>query len=162
MLVGILSDSHDHIPHTRQAMEHFEQQEVGLVLHAGDYCSPFMVPLFDSLPFKGVLGNNDGDTYLLVRKLNEIGGELLGSFGDLTVDGCHIALYHGTHAPITQALEQCGNFDVVISGHTHEKKLHEQGLTLAVNPGTAHGFGDEATIALLDTKARTVDFLTLS
>ena len=148
MLIGLISDSHDHVPHIEQAVNIFKQRKVGLVLHAGDYCSPFTIPSFDGLPLKGVFGNNDGDLYLLMKKAKEIGADLLGSFGDLKVDDKRIALYHGTDAPITAALEQSGNFDAVVSGHTHEKKAEQVNGTLAINPGTAHGFGGEATMRL--------------
>lgn len=161
MLIGLISDSHDNVPHIEQAVNIFKQCKVGLVLHAGDYCSPFTIPPFDGLPLKGVFGNNDGDLYLLMKKAEEIGADLLGSFGDLEVDGRRIALYHGTDAPITAALEQSGNFDAVISGHTHEKKAEQVNGTLAINPGTAHGFDGEATIALLDTDAMDVEFKNL-
>ncbi|HKK44081.1 MAG TPA: metallophosphoesterase family protein, partial [Balneolaceae bacterium] len=113
-------------------------------------------------PLKGVFGNNDGDYYLLIKKCEAIGAELLGTFGELSIDGCKIALYHGTDTPITAALEQCGNYDVVISGHTHQKKVEMVDNTLAINPGTAHGFGDEATIALLETSTKSVEFLRLN
>lgn len=161
MLIGLLSDSHDHIPHTEQAIRIFRQKEVDRILHAGDYCSPFMIPLFEGLPLIGVFGNNDGDKYLLMQKFAAIDGELLGSFGDLTLDGCRIALYHGTDAPVTKALEQCDNFNVVVSGHTHEKKLEQINTTIVVNPGTVHGFGEEASIALLNTSPLDIEFIIL-
>lgn len=161
MLIGLISDSHDHVPHIEQAVRIFKQREVGLVLHAGDFCSPFTVPPFEGLSLKGVFGNNDGDHYLLLQKFDSIGADHLGTFGDLKVDGRRMALYHGTDAPITAALEQCGNYDAVISGHTHEKKVEMVDSTLAINPGTAHGFGDEATIALLDTAKLDIEFVQL-
>lgn len=159
MLIGLISDSHDHVPHVQKAVEIFKERKVDIVLHAGDYCSPFTIPPFEGLPLKGIFGNNDGDRYLLLQKFREIGAEHLGSFGDLEVDGRKIALYHGTDAPITAALEQCGNFDIVIFGHTHEKKMATINSTLAINPGTANGFGDEATVALLETESLDVEFV---
>lgn len=161
MLIGLISDSHDHVPHVEQAVEIFKKKNVNMVLHAGDYCSPFTIPPFEELSLKGVFGNNDGDHYLLLQKFREVNGEHFGSFGELTADGCRIALYHGTDAPITEALEQCGNYDVVVSGHTHEKKIATVNSTLTINPGTAHGFGEEATIALLDTDAMDIKFVEL-
>lgn len=122
MLIGLISDSHDHTPHIKQAVEIFKEREVDLVLHAGDFCSPFTVPPFEGLPMRGVFGNNDGDHYLLMKKFRDIGAEHLGTFGNIEVSSRKIALYHGTDAPITDALEQCGNYDVVVSGHTHEKR----------------------------------------
>lgn len=161
MVIGLISDSHDHLPHIHKAVEIFKERKVELVLHAGDFCSPFTVPPFEGLSLKGVFGNNDGDHFLLLQKFDAIGAEHLGTFGDLEVDGKKIALYHGTDAPITTALEQCGNYDVVVSGHTHEKKAEMVSNTLAINPGTAHGFGEKATIALLDTDATDVRFVEL-
>lgn len=161
MLIGLISDSHDHVPNIEQAVEIFKNRSVDVVLHAGDFCSPFTVPPFEGLPIKGVFGNNDGDHYLLLDKFRAIDAEHFGSFGDLKIDGKRIALYHGTDAPITVALEQCGNYDLVVSGHTHEKKVEMINETLAVNPGTAHGFDGEATIALIDTKKMSAGFLSL-
>lgn len=158
MLIGLISDSHDHVLHVEQAVELFKKREAEVVLHAGDFCSPFTVPPFEGLKMNGVFGNNDGDHYLLMKKFSEIGAEHLGTFGDLKIGGRRIALYHGTDAPITAALEQCGNYDAVISGHTHEQKAEMIDGTLAINPGTAHGFDDVATIAFLETEALDVKF----
>ena len=162
MIIGLISDSHDHLPHIRESVEIFTEHDVGLVLHAGDFCSPFTLPPFEGLNTKAVFGNNDGDHYLLLQKGSEINLDHRGSFGEFKVDGNKIALYHGTDAPITAALEQSGNYDVVVSGHTHQKNVEFVGKTLAINPGTAHGFEDEATIALMDTEAMDVQFIKLN
>ncbi len=161
MLIGLISDSHDHVRNIETAVKIFKERDVELVLHAGDFCSPFTIPPFEGLNLKGVFGNNDGDHYLILQKFSKIGATHLGSFGEVAVDNKTIALYHGTDLPITEALEQCGKYEVVVSGHTHEKKVEFIGNTLAVNPGTAHGFDEEATIALLDTKAMDVQFINL-
>jgi putative phosphoesterase len=161
MLLGLISDSHDHVPNIKQEVQICKSRSVDIVLHAGDFCSPFTVPPFEGLNLKGVFGNNDGDHYLLLDKFRSINAEHLGSFGDLYIDEKRVALYHGTDAPITAALEQCGNYDLVVSGHTHEKKAEMVGETLAVNPGTVHGFEDEASIAFVDTTKMGVEFVSL-
>lgn len=161
MLVGLISDSHDHLPHIRMAVDIFKHREIELVLHAGDFCSPFTVPPFEGLNLKGVFGNNDGDHYMLIRQFNKIGAEHLGTFGDLEIDGCKLALYHGTDAPITAVLEKGGDYDIVVSGHTHQEKVEQQKGTLSINPGSAHGFNETATIALLDTESREVKMVEL-
>ena len=51
---------------------------------------------------------------------------------------------------------------MVISGHTHERRIKRVGGVLALNPGTAHGFGQEASIALLDMDTLEVDVKLLS
>lgn len=162
MLIGLIADTHDHIQHIQQAVDIFRDRGIELVIHAGDYCSPFTIPLFKGLPFQGVLGNNDGDLYLLMQKFCEIGARLAGGFLELEVDNRSLAAYHGTYQGITIALYKCGDYDVVISGHTHEAFAEKRGGTLAVNPGTAHGFDGYATIALLDTDMMDVEIVELT
>ncbi len=161
MLIGLISDTHDHVPHIEQAVELFKKRNAELVLHAGDYCSPFTIPPFKGLNLKGVFGNNDGDKYLLMKKFDAIGAELHGSFMDLEAAGRSMAVYHGTDQPITDALRKSGMYDVVVSGHTHETVNKKIGGTLAINPGTANGFDGQATIALLDTDSLEVEFAEL-
>lgn len=161
MLIGLISDSHDHSPHLKQAAQIFKQHKVDLVLHAGDYCSPFTISFFEGFSLKGVIGKNDGDHFQLKEKFEAMGGTLGLHFLDLKVDGYKIALYNGIEPPITAALEHCGHYDIVVSGHTHQKKKETVNGTLAINPGTAHGFGNEATFALLNTDSKRVEFMTL-
>ncbi len=161
MLIGLISDTHDHIPHTQQAVEMFKERNAELVLHAGDYCSPFMIPLFEGLNLKGVFGNNDGDQYLLISKFNDIGAEIAGGFMTVEAGGLNIAVYHGTYPEITASLHESGRYDVVVSGHTHERVEKTVGDTLAINPGTANGFDETASIAFLDTETKEVEFVFL-
>lgn len=159
MLIGIISDTHDHVPNIQKAVQIFKERKAELILHAGDYCSPFTIPHFEGLNVIGIFGNNDGDKFLLMNKFNEIGAELAGEFYSTDIDGLKIAVYHGTYSEITQALTDSGNFDVVISGHTHEKVQKVVGETIVINPGTAHGFDDVATIAFLETTTKKVEFV---
>lgn len=162
MLLGICSDTHDHVEHIRKAVQLFKDAGIEMVLHAGDYCSPFTIPLFDGLNLHGIFGNNDGDHYLLINKFAEIGAELHGDFYRFEIDNIRFALYHGTNPEITEALECSGLYDVVISGHTHQAREIEIGQTLSINPGTVNGFGDKATVAIYDTKTRNLQFKTLN
>ncbi|MDZ7691379.1 MAG: metallophosphoesterase [Balneolaceae bacterium] len=162
MLIGLISDTHDHVPHIREAVSIFKEREVELVLHAGDYCSPFTIPHFEGVPLQGIFGNNDGDKYLLMEKFRSISADLQGDFMEVQAGGRELAVYHGTDQPITDALIHCGNYDAVISGHTHESSLEQVNGTLAVNPGTAHGFEEEATIAVLETDSLNVEYIHLS
>lgn len=161
MLVGIISDTHDHVPHIKKAVQLFKDRKADLVIHAGDYCSPFTIAHFEGLPLKGIFGNNDGDLYVLMDKFQSIDADIEGGFLELDAGGRSIAVYHGTHQGITDALRSCGTYDVVISGHTHETMNEKIGETLAINPGTAHGFDGDATVAFLDTETLKVEFIKL-
>tara|TARA_Y100001935_G_scaffold1014_1_gene808 strand:- start:1457 stop:1978 length:522 start_codon:yes stop_codon:yes gene_type:complete len=161
MLIGLISDTHDHVSNINKAVSLFRTKNTELVLHAGDYCSPFTIPLFKGLELKGIFGNNDGDKYLLISKFREIGAEIAGDFLNLQIHGLKIALYHGTYAEITASLCESGRYDVVITGHTHEMVQEHIGETLWINPGTANGFDGKATVALFDTETRSVEFVDL-
>ena len=41
MRVGVMADSHDRVPAIAALLRRMAEGGVGLVLHAGDYCSPF-------------------------------------------------------------------------------------------------------------------------
>ena len=158
MRIGICSDSHDHVENINKAVSYFKSQNVERLIHAGDYCSPFTIPLFDGLPLHGIFGNNDGDTFLLMKKFDEIGATLHGDFFSFNEDGLKFAVYHGTYEEITRSLEKSGMFDVVISGHTHETSVETIGETISINPGSINGFDEDAMLAIFDTETQEVKF----
>lgn len=158
MLIGICSDSHDHVDNIKEAADYFKTRHIERLIHAGDFCSPFTIPLFEGLPLHGVFGNNDGDKFLLMKKFDEIGATLHGDFFSFTEDGLRFAVYHGTYTEITESLEKSGVYDVVISGHTHQADVETIGETISVNPGSMNGFDGDAMIALFDTDSKEVKF----
>lgn len=158
MDIGICSDSHDHVENIKKTVSFFKDKAVERVIHAGDYCSPFTIPLFEGLALHGVFGNNDGDKYLLMKKFDEIGASLYGGFFSFEADGVKFAVYHGTYPEITESMELCGKYDVVISGHTHEPKLDTIEGTISINPGSVNGFDGDAMVAIFNTENRKVQF----
>ncbi|MDG5768133.1 metallophosphoesterase [Balneolales bacterium ANBcel1] len=161
MILGIISDTHDHVKNITRAVSLFRNREAGRILHAGDFCSPFTVPLFKGYEMDAVLGNNDGDHYRLIGKFRENNIRLHNEFFETEIDGCRIALYHGTQPAITAALTRCGSYDLVVSGHTHQVVDEMVGETRLLNPGSAHGFEAVATVALFNTISREAEILTL-
>lgn len=162
MLIGICSDSHDHVENIEKAVQTFKDLNITKVIHAGDYCSPFTIPLFNGLNLHGIFGNNDGDKFLLMKKFEEIGGTLHGDFFSFEEGKLNIAVYHGTYPEITESLENCGKYDVVISGHTHQPKVGAAGDTVTINPGSVNGFNQDPMIATLDTETKRVNFIELN
>lgn len=165
LLIGLISDTHDRLSMVDKAIEMLNDENVELVLHAGDYVSPFVIPRFKGLKARlvGVFGNNDGDHELLRRRFSENKYlEIRGNFAKLDVDGVKIALLHGGDEELLSALIDSGAFDVVVHGHAHEAKFYRKGKTLVINPGEACGYlTGKSTIALLDTKRLEVRMLEL-
>ena len=58
-------------------------------------------------------------------------------------------MFHGTNKAITDALVKSGNYDVVISGHTHKQEIIE-GKCIFINPGEICGYlSGKKTVVLL-------------
>jgi len=162
MIVGIMADTHDHLPLVDKAVKRLIDEKVELVLHAGDYISPFVIPHFK--PFKGkfigVFGNNDGDHEFLKRRFAEFGLEIRGIFAEVKVDGLRIALLHGGEpggppgaSELLKSLISAGCYDVIVHGHVHEAKAYKEGKTLIINPGEVCGYlSGKSTVAILDTE----------
>lgn len=164
MLLGIVSDIHDHREHAAAAAEALRERGIAKLLLLGDYCSPAGVRAFLSLkglPGIGILGNNDGDILELQEAFEILGWTLAGPFHACEEEGWRIAAYHGTVPQLTDALVSCGSYDVVLCGHTHDAVIREEGRTLFVNPGTVHGSGKRATCAVLDTAKRKAELIEL-
>jgi putative phosphoesterase len=171
MLIGIMSDTHDNLPLIDKAVKKLLNENVDLVLHAGDYVAPFVIPHFK--PFKGrfigVFGNNDGDHELLRRRFAEFGLEIRGIFAEVKADHARIALLHGGEPGIVpgpsellRSLLSSECYDVIVYGHVHEAKTDRKGKTLIINPGEVCGYlTGKPSIALLDTKIMQVKIIQL-
>jgi len=159
MLIGIMSDTHDNLPAIRKAVEFFNERNVDLVIHAGDYVAPFVAQELKNLkaPLRGVFGNNDGERKGLYEALG-IYDELI----ELEADGMKIAVTHGTNEVLVKALAHSRLYDVVIVGHTHHYEIQEVGRTVLVNPGEVCGYlTGVKSVALLDTRKREVRIINL-
>jgi len=171
MIVGIMSDTHDNLPLVDKAVKRLVEEKVELVLHAGDYTSPFVIPHFK--PFKGrfigVFGNNDGDHEFLRKRFTEFGLEIRGIFAELKIDNLRIALLHGGEpggAPgpseLLQSLISSECYDVLIHGHVHDAKAYKKGKSLIINPGEVCGYlSGKPSIAVLNTKTLDVKIIPL-
>jgi len=155
MIVGIIADTHDRLPLLDKAVMQLNEEKVELVLHAGDYIAPFVVPHFKPLKADliGVFGNNDGDRELLRKRFTELGAEIRGRFAEVVVEGLRIAVLHGDEEELLRSLINAESHDIIVHGHTHEAKTYRKGETLVINPGEVCGYlTEKPTIAILNTK----------
>jgi hypothetical protein len=148
-----------------KAVNKFNEENVSLVLHAGDYVAPFVIPKFKELKAKliGVFGNNDGDHELIKKRVSENKNlEIRGAFALISVDDVKIALLHGDETELLKTLIESGGIDIVVHGHAHTAEVNCRGKTLVVNPGEVCGYlSGKSTIALLDTVKREAKIIEL-
>jgi putative phosphoesterase len=152
MKIGLIADTHDNLPLIKKAVELFNKYNVEFVLHAGDFIAPFSVkPLFDLVcPWKGVLGNNDGETRGLVKVSK---GNISHQPLVLELGARGITLVHEYRKADT---------DVIVFGHTHTPHIEKQGKQLLVNPGEASGWiSGKPSIAVLDLETLSAEIVYL-
>lgn len=158
MLVGIVSDSHDHLDYLRKALERFNREGVQAVLHPGDLVAPFAARLLKDLwqgPLTVVYGNNDGERRGLAGVLPGIcDGPVLVELG-----GKRISM---DHYPPDEEHRPIDDVHVVLFGHTHEVLNETRGGVLYLNPGECCGWvTGRATVALLETDSLKAEICTL-
>ena len=156
MIIGLISDTHDRLPLIERAVKRLKEERVKLVLHAGDYISPFTAKPFANLdaPIIGVFGNNCAETETLRRVYSEVGADLRGYFAEVEEDGLRIALTHG-HLKSEMDKAMGGGYDVVVRGHSHRAYVREEKGILIINPGEVCGYlTGSSTVAFLDTEKR--------
>lgn len=158
MRIGVLADTHDNIPYIRKAVEAFNAEGVGLVIHCGDFIAPFSLAPLEELKsnYIGVFGNNDGDRDLLRKRSQDRICE--GPFS-VEAGGKQILIVHNLDNINLE--ERADAFDLILYGHTHKADIQRLGRALLVNPGEAGGWlYGRNTIAIVDLeemKAEVID-----
>ena len=163
MLVGLIADTHDRLPAIAELVRQMQEAGVGMVLHAGDYCSPFALRAFEEahVSLAGVFGRNDGDPQgLVTRAQSAFGAELFESPHSFEIGGRRILLVHDIGDVNKRSVL---GHEIVIHGATHQQEMKTRGDSLIVNPGEACGwlYGTPSA-ALLELDSREVQFLSLS
>lgn len=162
MRIGLIADTHDRLPAIRELVKQMQAAGAGMVLHAGDYCSPFSMRPFEDahMSLAGVFGKNDGDRQGLVSRAQAaFGAELFESPHSFEMGGKRILLVHDIGDVHQRSLDA---HEIVIHGHTHQQEMKTRGDTLIINPGEACGwlYGTPSA-AVIDLDSRHVEFLSL-
>lgn len=151
MKIGVMADSHDNVPMVKKAVDLFNAENCNLVMHAGDYCSPFSLTPMEKLKCRwlGVFGNNDGDKKALSMKSD-----------GMIVDHPYKYDLSNTRVIITHELEDVQDLQgkierqevhLLIYGHTHKVDIRKAGPCLVVNPGETGGWTTgKSTVAIID------------
>lgn len=162
MRVGLMADSHDRIPAIAELLKQMQAGGVSMIIHAGDYVSPFsLLPIEAArVSLAGVFGKNDGDQQgLRARASAGFGVELFESPHSFEVGGQRILVVHDIGDVQPRSIE---GHSIVVHGHTHQQEMKTRGDTLIVNPGESCGwvFGTPKA-AIIDLDSRQVELLSL-
>lgn len=149
MRIGVISDTHGAVENTQRAVRMLESLEVEALLHCGDIGTPEVVELLKAWPAYYVLGNCDYNHAELSAAIGANEQIFCGEFGDLELAGVRIALAHGHDSRRLQAAVTSGDYALVCTGHTHQKRCEQVGDTLVLNPGALYR-ANPHTIAVVE------------
>jgi len=161
MRIGVFADAHDHVDNIRRLVAEFNRRECKLVLFAGDFVSPIIVPPLRKLrcPMIACFGDSDGNKTGI-----EGGMRIVGPVGEpplcvQTADGTRILLAH-TPDEVADLGKGCA---VIVSAHTHQPRIATDAAgRLYVNPGEASGWVyRRPTAVLLETEPLAADIIEL-
>lgn len=159
MKVGVIADTHDNLKALDYLVSDLEVEGVEVVLHAGDFISPFTIPRLAEFSggVYGVFGNNDGDRQTLKEKAQNTDVNLTESPFELELAGREIVV---SHRP--ESLPDSEATDVLIHGHSHSPRVEKTGRSLILNPGEAGGWLSGTThFALLELEDLTAKIRTV-
>jgi uncharacterized protein len=154
MLIGIISDTHDNAANLLKAIRVFNMRKVDLVVHCGDWVSPFMPDFCNGLDARmvSIFGNNETDK----GRFKNPKIAFHPRTAELDLHGTRVFVCHGhIKRELDMAIES-QRYDLVCSGHTHSPLIRKHGKTLHVNPGSTSGVRNsmlvkEKTVAIYDT-----------
>ena len=161
MKIGVLSDSHDHIPNLARAVHLAASNGAGLLIHCGDLISPFMLPYLARFPgpVHLVYGNNVGDQHLISSRCQHRFANLThhGIQASLEIQGCRIGVHH--YPELAKGLAATGQYDIVCCGHDHKAAIQDIDGCLLVDPGDLLGKDDPPGFMLVDLESRQVQHI---
>jgi putative phosphoesterase len=160
--IGVVADTHDRVPAIADLLQRFADKGVSMVMHAGDFCSPFSLAPFHQrgMALLGVFGRNDGDREMLAAyAARGMGTEIYESPHSFDVGGKRILLVHEIVEVSPRSIEA---HDFVIHGSSHLQSEKKVGGTIVINPGEACGWiHGKCTAMILNTDSGEVENITL-
>jgi putative phosphoesterase len=180
MRIGLISDIHGNAAHLDRALDLLQQQQVDSILCAGDLVDGADEPeaVINTLQAKQipcVCGNHDTDKVKdeddgkhdpklsadSLRYIEALPFSQNFKFDDKTLllihatpwhNGIHVFSY-STKPFLDRILDQVGDTDFVVIGHTHEPMAIQYRDRWILNPGSVHQnrFEDRASVAILNT-----------
>lgn len=161
MKIGVFADAHDHVDNVRRSIVVFNEQKCDLVLFAGDFVSPLVIPPLRKLacPLIACFGDNDGNRIGIAGGMRIVGTLAESPVGLRLADGTRILLAH----QLESLRGQLDGADIAIWAHTHKPSIaHDAAGRLLLNPGETAGWVfRKPTIAIVDSQSRQAEIIAL-
>jgi len=160
MLVGILSDTHDHVAPTTTALNLLRQAGAEYYIHCGDVGGTAIFDLLAGLPLAFVWGNTDYDRVELQGYAESLQLTCHDELAELELGGAHIAVTHGDNAHVLRQIISGRKHQYLVHGHTHVARDQVLNGLRWINPGAVHR-SPRPSVAVLDTVTEKLRFIYL-
>ncbi len=164
MKIGLLSDTHNHLPATRGALDLLVARGARHLVHCGDAGEDVVDLLSATCQAHGIrahvaLGNCDRPQLEDARFRTSPAGIERAEAPDFVLAGKRCLVVHGDRAEVLRQALLSSRFDFVFTGHTHAPADQRTGSTRLLNPGSvARPRQGPPTVALLDLETDQVDW----
>jgi putative phosphoesterase len=160
MKIGILSDTHNHMPNLERALSQFRARGITTLIHCGDMTSPNTAVLLKNFHVIAVTGNMDMNTGQLERTLKKLNPDnSLSSTFTGEIEGVSIAATHSHRGNVPELVAN-GRYTYIFHGHTHQRKHEQMGSSHIINPGALGGTRHETrSICVVNLATNNVEFI---
>jgi len=136
--IGVVSDTHDHLPNVARIVALFREAGVERVVHTGDITQPKTLDALAALevPLVAVYGNNDRERPGLEAAARRHGIELHEPPLERVWAGRRILVVHD---PLDLECHLLAHHDLALHGHSHEHVAERRGSARVFNPGECAG-----------------------
>ncbi len=161
MKIAILSDTHDHLSNTVQALEICREQEINNLIHCGDLASIEMVALFEGFRLIYTLGNMDFASGTIIKMIKNLNVEnFAGNVYKGQLNGVPVAALHSHFESQLPDLVKEKRYRWIFHGHTHQRRDEVVQGARIVNPGSLGGGGRESkSFCIVDLGEGQVEFI---
>jgi uncharacterized protein len=165
MKIGILSDTHNHLRETRQAIELLLAHGARHLVHGGDVGEEVFELLSAVFLEHGIrahvaIGNCDRGHGGEDAFAPQPAGIERSVSPEFMLAGKRCIVLHGDNATRLEAVSTSGEFDYVFTGHTHSPADRRMGKTRVLNPGSpVRPRRGPPTVVLLDCATDEVEWL---
>ena len=139
MRIGVISDTHNHLPNVARIVGLLDAAGVERVIHTGDITRAATLEVLARLeaPLLGVFGNNDvGERPALTAAAVRLGIELVDPPFEITLAERRIVVVHD---PRMLEAGFGSMHDIALHGHTHRHTEERTQGRLVFNPGECAG-----------------------
>lgn len=165
--LGLLSDTHNHLPETRRALDLLLRRGAAHLVHCGDAGEEVVDLVSAACQEHGIrahvaVGNCDRAHREDAPFRTSPPGVERADAPEFMLAGKRCLVLHGDRAEVLRQALDSHRFDFVFTGHTHAPADQRSGKTRLLNPGSAaRPRSGPPTVALLDLETDQAEWIPL-